>query len=310
MKILVLGGRGFIGGSVVSALQNQGQEVIIGSRFANESDRKVRAVRMEKMLLPEQWVDLLGEADMQEITVIVNCVGILRERWGERYDDVHNLAPAALAQVCQLKGIRLVHVSALGLSATAGSGFIRSKYAGELALLNSGAEVVIVQPSLLDGTGNTHGFGARWLRRVAKWPIHFVMNTPTGLVAPLKVADLGEAIANICKLSTQDLPTTVELGAREGITIEQYLMNLRAEYFASKALVIKVPVWIVRLVSHIFDAIHFSPLSFGHVELMQGRNVPVNNMLKVLLGREPEAVGLSKDFPRGVQWETKSRQPI
>jgi hypothetical protein len=54
----------------------------------------------------------------------------------------------------------------------------------------------------------------------------------------------------------------------------------------------------VRLVSHIFDVFAWTPLSFGHFELMQGYNVPALNMLPELLGRKPSALGSSSGFIR------------
>src|SRR4029079_9648837 len=107
-------------------------------------------------------------------------------------DRVHRLAPAALAEACRLRGLRLVHVSALGLQADARSRFLRSKLAAELALKASGADWRIVRPSLLDGEG---GYGAKWLRFLSRFPIHALPADAKGKIAALDVRDLGEALA-------------------------------------------------------------------------------------------------------------------
>jgi NADH dehydrogenase len=57
---------------------------------------------------------------------------------------------------------------------------------------------------------------------------------------------------------------------------------------------VPVPGLLARLVSHICDLAHFSPFSFGHLELLRRDNVPCPNALPRLLGREPLAV-----VPRG-----------
>ena len=284
MKVLVLGGNGFIGGQIVAQLKVQGAEVLVGSRYA---DNKVNTmqVRLEKMQQVQDWLPRL-----QGIDVVVNSVGILRERSTknnrESYEAIHMQAPEGLAKACAEQGIRLIHISAIGLNMQAKSRFVRSKYLGEQAILNSGANAVIARVSLLDGQG---GYGAKWFRRVAKWPLQFVMQSK-GLIAPLQVTDLGEAIANLV-MSNVETPRVIELGGTEIMSIPDYLRLLRARFGKSKAMQITVPKFLVRIISHIFDVLAWTPLSFGHFELMQGYNAPAKNWLPELLGRSPALIG-------------------
>ncbi|BCM26038.1 NAD-dependent epimerase/dehydratase family protein [Methyloradius palustris] len=285
MRVLVLGGRGFIGRHIVASLLNQGAKIIISSRKADPTSPTYVSVRMQEMTNPADWIKVVASYD-----VVVNSVGILRERWKETYDAVHRQAPMALAAACKSQGIRLIHISALSLSANAQSRFIRSKLSGEQALLASGADLAIVRPSLLDGEG---GFGAQWIRRVARSPIYAVMKTK-GVIAPLKVSDLGDAIARLCFM--RQLPSNeIELGGNNVISMREYLARLRREYTSYKAYVLEVPVWMVRLSSHILDLLQLTPLSFGHVELMQGYNAPKINLLASLIGRKPAVVGIVED---------------
>lgn len=177
-----------------------------------------------------------------------------------------------------------IHISALGLTANAKSRFIKSKYAGEQAILASGANAVIVRVPLLDGEG---GYSAKWFRRVANWPLQLVMQSE-GLVAPLQVADLGQAIANMCLTDLPELPNIVELGGADVLSIPDYLTMLRKAQGLKPAIQIAIPKWVVKLTSHVFDLLAWMPLSFGHYELMQGYNVPAVNRLPMLLGRKPQ----------------------
>ena len=281
MKVLVLGGNGFIGINIVARLKRKKIEVLIGSRKSDKGN--VRQIQLQHMINAEDWF-----AELQGVDVVVNSVGILRERRGESYNKIHALAPEALANACVQLGVKLIHISAIGLTQQAKSNFIRSKYFGELAILASGADAIIVQASLLDGQiGNGGaGYGAKWFRRVASWPVQFVMQS-NGLVAPLQVTDLGEAVANLCQMDFDDLPKVIELGGNETFTITQYLQALRASIYKKPALQIAMPKWLVRAASHIFDGLTLTPLSFGHFELMQGYNVPAVNKLPALLGRRP-----------------------
>jgi len=291
MTTLVLGGSGFIGRHVVQALLARRQAVAIGTRHPRRVARvlpaasgcEIREAHFERLSSPADWLDLL-----EGIDVVVNCVGILRERGRETYERVHTIAPAALARLCARLGVRLVHVSALGLRDGARSGFLRSKLAGERAIASSGADYTIVRPSLLDGPG---GFGARWLRWMAAMPVHFVPAQSTGRIAALDVADLGQAIATLCIPHARGVWREAELGGGDARTMREHLAALRHARGMGEAPCLTVPAWLARLGSHACDLLHFSPFSFGHLELMQRDNVPRENLLPVLLGRAPTPVG-------------------
>lgn len=282
MRVLVLGGAGFIGRHVAAALASRGHAVVIGSRHPWLAARRLpaglhacrrREVHLERLLSPEAWYPLLDDVD-----AVVNAVGILRERGAETYPKVHHFAPGALAAACARKAVRLIHVSALGLHATAGSAFIRSKLAGERAIVACGSEYSIVRPSLLDGEG---GYGALWLRRLAALPVHFTPADATGRIAVMDVRELGIAVAALCEMFSLMYWREVELGGNSPRTIAGHLLALRGR----PAIQIRVPTWLARIVSHVCDALHFSPFSFGHLELMCRDNAPRTNALPPLLSR-------------------------
>jgi dTDP-4-dehydrorhamnose reductase len=279
-RVLVLGGNGFIGRNIVAKLQLQGAQVVIGSRQVAKQSNQLQ-IKMQNMQQADDWLAVINSFD-----VVVNSVGILRERGfnnqRETYAAVQTFAVESLADACAQSNIKLIHISAIGLTESAKSGFITSKYWGEQAILASGADAIIVRPSLLDGQG---GYGAKWFRRVASWPLQLVMKSK-GLVAPLQVTDLGEAVANLCFID-EKMPPIFELGGNDVMTIPQYLAKLRAINLQKPALQLYAPKFAVRLASHIFDLFAWTPLSYGHFELMQGYNVPAVNMLPRLLSRMP-----------------------
>lgn len=272
---------GFIGRHAAAALLARGHAVAIGTRFPGRAARLpdiLRAcerheVRFERLLERDDWLLIIAGFD-----AVVNAVGILRERPSESYEAVHHLAPAALAAACALGDKRLVHVSALGLAARARSRFLRSKIAGEHGVASSGADYCIVRPSLLDGPG---GFGARWLRAMARLPVHVVPADAKGRIAAMDVRDLGTAIAALCEARLRH----AERGGIHAVTMAGYLAALRRRTSKRPALLIRLPAWLARGASHLCDLLHFSPFSYGHLELMRADNVPRPNLLPSLLGR-------------------------
>ncbi len=298
MKVLVIGGAGFIGRSVVAALVARHVEVVIGTRRPlrrglAESSYRVERIELHRLTRSADW-----QARIQPFDVVVNCAGILRERWGETYAVVYEQAPTALHEACQSQGKRFIHVTALGLDPDASSGFITTKRASEKHIERIGGDVCIVRPSLLDGAD---GFGSRWLRRVAQWPLHLVPADAVGRLAPLHVDDLGEAISALCVCALSTLPKSVELGGETHYSLGEYLRALRRN--PRRAITLRVPAWLVRLSAHLLDVVHLTPLSWGHVELMRRDNVPCTADTLALrrgIARAPRAVG---------SWPQAARSP-
>ncbi len=309
MRVLILGGSGFIGRNVVRACLGNQMQVTVSGRSIQTATRKlgslanqcaITKVQFEKNLSASDWLPILENFDC-----VINCVGILRQRPNEAYEAVYITAPTALANACrQLSAqlnrmdnpIRFIHITALGLRADAKSGFNTCKFNSEISVAQVALQketpgtldYSIVRPSILDGEG---GFGAVWLRRVANWPIHLIPSSAQGQLAPLQVSELGQAIAKLCQLRQREDLRIVECGGPQLMSMSDYLLRLRSN-LKPPVLRIAVPQILARIASHFFDLIHFSPLSFGHLELMTQDNKPSVNRMTELLGHEPRRIGV------------------
>ena len=292
MRVMVLGGSGFVGRHAVSALLARGHTVIIGTRCPRRAARRLppqalgcerREIHFEFLTTRHVWRPLLAGVE-----VVVNAAGILRERGGETYDRVHHMAPAALALACERLGVRLIHVSVLGLRRESRNRFLRSKLAGERAIAASAADYRLVRPSLLDGEG---GFGAHWLRRMARLPLHFHPADAAGLFAALDVRDLGDALARLCELPGDAAPREIELGGAAKRTLAEHLDALRAATGERPALRIPVPATLAYVACLLADTLHVSPFSRGLLALARRDNLPRENLLQALIGRAPAPVG-------------------
>jgi NADH dehydrogenase len=300
MKVLILGGTGFIGSHAARALRARGHQVLVGTRHPRKAlaklppdlrDCDLRETHLESLTTHYVWKPLLKDVD-----AVLNAAGLLRERGSETYDRVHHMAPRGLAMACERLGVRLVHVSALGLRRESRNHCLRSKLLGERVIMETGADYSIVRPSLLDGEG---GHAAGWLRRAAQWPLHLYPSDAKGRMAALDVRDLGEALAVLCEARNNKAWGEVELGGSARRTMAEHLDALRGGQESTSgrgtprhpALRLPVPAPLARLAAEICDFLHLTPLSAAGLELLRRDNLPRANLLPALLGRAPMPVG-------------------
>lgn len=157
-NLLILGGSGFLGSVLCEKLVR---------RFDGGSARVTVATRRAanaRHLLPLPTVDVV-EADVHDGAAlarllagrdaVVNLIGILHGGKAD-FDRAHAALPGRLAQACLAQGVRrVVHLCALGADAAAPSLYLRSKAAGEAALLRqAGIAVTSLRPSVMFGSGD------------------------------------------------------------------------------------------------------------------------------------------------------------
>lgn len=138
MRILVVGGTGFIGRRLVGRLCAAGHAVTVPTRrYARGRDLLVHPTAT--VLQADVHDDATLERLMDGQEAVVNLVGILHGRpgtpYGPEFEHAHVLLPRRLAHAARRHGVvRLLHVSALGADPSAPSMYLRSKADGEAAI--------------------------------------------------------------------------------------------------------------------------------------------------------------------------------
>jgi len=236
MNIVVFGAQGVLGEAVCRALERQGHRVR-------------RAARRNADLAVDFRFDLNAatlRAAVQGMDIVVNATGILIEREGDTWDNVHHVAVDALAAACEAERVaRIVHVSALGVDTGLGGGYMRSKLAGEKALARRGVDYAIVRPSLLVDAGCA---STRLFRALCALPIIALpgLRDPGGSrIAPVQVTDVADCIAAIVA-HPKALRRVIELEGPERLTYRAMLERLRAAQGRGRALWVPLPWWLVR----------------------------------------------------------------
>ena len=153
MKIIVLGGTGFIGRHICEKLVRAGHEVTVPTRKL-ENAREIQMLpRLQPVACQVHDLRQLTQAAMGQ-DVLINLVAILHGSEAE-FERVHVALPQTIVAACKAAGIsRIVQMSSLGAATDAPSQYLRSKGRGEQVFAASGLDVTLLRPSVVFGEGD------------------------------------------------------------------------------------------------------------------------------------------------------------
>lgn len=193
MRVLVLGGYGFIGLEAVLRLAARKHEIVALGRSVAQAKRALpevewRAVDIAKLAAPDQWAPLLRGVD-----VVVNASGALQDGLRDNLSAVQDRAIRALITGCELAGVRrFVQISAPGASRDADNAFLRTKANADAALKASTVEWIVLRPGLVWGRSATGGTG--FVRMLSSFPYVQPIMLANAQIQAVDIDDVVEAI--------------------------------------------------------------------------------------------------------------------
>lgn len=166
-KVLVLGAYGLIGSACARALRHAGCDVTgLGRSRASAQQAAPGAAWVIADVAQMSVADWRAAA--AGIDVVVNAAGALQDGGKDDLRGVHATAPARLAEALAGGTTRIVQISAVGVTASADTEFMRTKADGDAAVRSSGLPYVILRPGLVIGPA-AYG-GTALLRAAAALP--------------------------------------------------------------------------------------------------------------------------------------------
>ena len=282
MRILLTGATGFIGRHLAEKLESAGHEVVRVSRGTAGAEMDGLSMDLASVPPASAWL-----AHLAGIDVVVNTVGIFRERGQQTFDRLHVAAPRALFEACVQAGVRrVIHFSALGADSQAHSRYHLSKRSGDEALLALGLDAVVLQPSLVFGLD---GESSRLFLQLAAAPVHLVPEG-AGPVQPVHVDDVAELVLRLVEGAPVEGNQRLAVVGPASWPWEGYLTALRAGMGLDRARIWRVPR---RWVDAAASASAWLPGSLLEPDawkmLQRGSVAPVDRMAQAL-GRLPRGV--------------------
>lgn len=291
LRVLVLGGYGLIGQSIVRHLLDAGHSVVGLGRSAEQGRRQEPradwiAADISSLTSPNDWVSVLDGVD-----AVVNASGALQSGLRDNLGDLQNRSIVALVEACELAGTKtFVQISAPGATMDAATEFLRTKAVADTRLRASGLDWVILKPGLVISP-NAYG-GTALLRMLAAFPV--VLPVVHG-GAKVGTVDIDEVSSAVVMAIEGTIPAATEMDIMEPNpgTLKDVALAFRAWMgCAPPAAVIELPAWVGSVVCKAADVLgHLgwrSPLRSTALDVIEDGVTGDHSVYEKYVGRPPK----------------------
>lgn len=263
MKVLVIGGTGFVGGHLIRELRRRGHTVVVFSHHRTRG--------------PEQGITIVRGDVTDPVSVgaaawgcdaVINLVGIIREipAKGITFERLHTLATRTVVTAAQEAGIRrIIQMSALGTRPDAVSTYHRTKYTAEEFVRGSSLDWTIFRPSLIFGPKDS--FINMLAGQIRKFPIIPIIGDGSYRLQPIHADDVAR-----CFVQALEMPETVgqiyALCGPDRFSYLQMLTILGRILGLSKVTAIKLPVGLMKAIVPLLEKLPAFPLTSDQLQML------------------------------------------
>jgi len=300
-QVCVLGGSGFVGSAIVNQLDEAGFDVKVLVRR--------REACKHLILLPNVQVvdcDVMDDtalaSEIKGADAAINLIGILHESKKATFKAIHAELPKRVAAICKRLGVRrLLHMSALQAGKKAPSAYLRSKAAGEAAVMAQAEhlQVTIFRPSVIFGRGDNF---LNLFASLVKYLPAVVLAKPDAKFQPVWVEDVARVFVSSLE-NTATYGQSYDLGGPRVYTLRE-LVQFVAFVLGKKRIIVGLNDKLSYLQAHALELLPIKLMTRGDIDSMQVDSVTTGEFPRVF-GFKPtamEAVApdyLADNTPRG-----------
>jgi len=261
--VCVLGGSGFVGTQLCSALVRAGHRITILTRDP-ERARHLRVLPAARVVRCDVYDDEQLAGALRDHDSAINLVGILNEpgRDGSGFLEAHTELAGKLVTACRRACVRrLLQMSGLNADAENGpSHYLRSKGQAERIVREAGSPDflwTIFQPSVIFGSGDA--FINRFAGLLRVIPLWLPLARPDARLSPVWI---GDVVAAMLKCLDDDATAgqTYQLCGPDILTLREIVCFVRDELRLRRAIV-GLPDTISRLQAAVMDFVPGKPFS-------------------------------------------------
>ena len=283
-KIVVFGGRGFIGSHLVASLCRNACQVEVVTRshikkldyfLGNEPGQ----VSISKI---DSFDELNLDKILKNVDIVFNLIGILFETKKNSFKKIHVDIPGKLAESAKKNGVRnFVHLSALNIENTTDSSYSRSKLSGEEVIKEKFPNCIIIRPSVVFGKRDnfTNLFadmskfspflpliGTPYIKKEGFLPI--INFKKKVRFQPVYVGDLINFILGTCLFKKKIFDIA-------GPTVQTFseIFDIILEVKKRKRIYIPIPFFGARILALFFELLPKPPLTRDQVTLLRSDNI-------------------------------------
>ena len=272
---LIFGGSGQIGRNLIRKFTKNNYRVTVVTRNIHQKSYIIKTQAnagyieiVEAKIFEEDKIrGLFKKAD-----VCINLIGILFEKKGNSFKNIHTVFPSLLAKLSKEYNLKhFVHLSALGINDATDSEYAKSKLEGENRVLKNFPLATILRPSVVYSVDDnfTTNF-MTLLNRLPLFPLYYNGRTK---FAPIHCSDLTETIYHV--ISKNIYSNIIECVGPEILTFKQILEKLLT-LINKKRILMPLPLQLAKVQARIFELLPKPMLTRDQLKLLKYDNIVSN----------------------------------
>ena len=271
-NVLIWGGSGQIGRHLIRKLTKNQYRVTVVTRNIHQKGLLIKSQGnqgwinvVEANIFDEKKIRSL----FQEADICINLIGILYEKKGSSFKNIHTLFPSILAKLCKEYNLEhFIHLSALGVDKAIDSNYAKSKSEGEKEILKNFPLSTILRPSLVYSSSDN--FSTTMMTLLSRLPVFPLYYSGKTLFMPIHAKDLVDIIFNVVSKNTNS--QIIECVGPETMTFKEILEKL-LKLISKRRLLLPVPLIFGKTIAKVFQLMPKPLLTEDQLRLLKYDNV-------------------------------------
>ena len=269
---LIFGGSGQIGRHLIRKLTKSDYRVIVVTRNIHQKGHIIKTQGnagyidiVEANIFEEDKIKGLFD----RVDICINLIGILYEKKGSSFRNIHTLFPSLLAKLCKQNNLKhFIHLSALGINEAKDSDYARSKLDGEKEILKNFPLSTILRPSVVYSVDDN--FTTNFMTLLTRLPVFPLYYNGKTKFMPIHSSDLVDIIHNV--ISENVYSQIIECVGPETLSLKEIIEKL-LNLIDKRRILLPMPLILGKLTAKFFQLLPKPLLTEDQLRLLKYDNI-------------------------------------